>query len=75
MEVTIEYCAECGFGPLAVNVAGLLLAEMEERIDRVTIVPSGEGAFEVSADGRVVYSRRRRGGHPDPEMVLAALRR
>lgn len=38
------------------------------------LTPGGGGVFDVSVDGRLVYSKHRTGRFPEPDEVLAALR-
>ena len=35
---------------------------------------SGGGVFEVTADGRLVYSKKRTGRHAEPEEVVRTIR-
>lgn len=42
-------------------------------IERVELVPSGGGVFEVKADGRTIFSKKEVGRHADPEEVLTSL--
>jgi selenoprotein W-related protein len=43
-------------------------------VDDLTFVPSKGGAFEVTVDGALVYSKKATGRHADPEEVLAEIR-
>ena len=40
--------------------------EFEERIDKVTLIPSEGGVFEVSVNGDLVFSKYRLGRHAEP---------
>jgi selenoprotein W-related protein len=42
------------------------LFEFEERIDKVTLIPSEGGVFEVSVNGDLVFSKYRLGRHAEP---------
>lgn len=38
------------------------------------LVESGGGVFEVTVDGRLVYSKKQTGRHADPDEVVEAIR-
>lgn len=40
----------------------------------LALIPSKGGAFEVTVDGTLVYSKKATGRHADSEEVLAAIR-
>ncbi len=40
----------------------------------VELVESGGGAFEVTVDGRRVYSKKETGRHADPDEVVEEIR-
>jgi selenoprotein W-related protein len=47
------------------------LEAYEERISELTIVPSGGGAFEVTVDGDLVFSKKSLGRHADHDEILS----
>jgi selenoprotein W-related protein len=56
--------------PRAVRATEELLIEFEEHIERISLVPSNNGVFEVEVDGRLVYSKKKTGRHAqDGEIV------
>jgi selenoprotein W-related protein len=63
--VTIEYCRQCRWMLRAAWMAEELLSTFEDEIGGVTLIPGTGGVFEVSADGRTVWSRKAEGGSPD----------
>jgi selenoprotein W-related protein len=40
----------------------------------VQLIPSSGGRFEVTADGRLVFSKKAVGRHAEPGEVVAAIR-
>lgn len=54
--VGIEYCQECGYLTFALKLADELLRSMEGQLGGVLLMPSAGGAYELSLDGRTVYS-------------------
>ena len=46
-----------------------LITELKARIKKLTLVPSDGGRFEVSIDGKLVYSKLKTGKFPEyPEI-------
>jgi selT/selW/selH-like putative selenoprotein len=43
----------------------------KERGVEATLVAGSGGEFEITLDGRLVFSKRQEGRFPDPEEVLA----
>ena len=48
--------------------------QLKQEISRLTLVPSSGGCFEVSVNGKQVYSKLQSGQFPDPDAVLKAVR-
>jgi selenoprotein W-related protein len=44
-------------------------------IGAVELLPSSGGRFEVTVDGELIYSKAATGTHPDPDAIVAELRR
>jgi selT/selW/selH-like putative selenoprotein len=60
--------------PQAVGTAAEILQEMAEQVESLRLIPSGGGKFEVTANGRVAYSKATSGRFPEPGEVLERLR-
>lgn len=43
-----------------------LVQTYEDRIQSITLVPSDEGRFEVTVDGKLIYSKLTTGRHAEP---------
>ena len=56
-ELAIEYCVECGYLPDAATLAEKMLLQYASKLSAVKLVPGSKGAFEVSFDGDLVFSR------------------
>lgn len=52
-----------------------LLKEYEAEIESLTVVPSDGGRFEVTVDGRLLYSKLQSGRHAEPGEVSALVRK
>jgi selenoprotein W-related protein len=73
-KVRIVYCAECGYEPQALELAGALMVQRKADFSSIEFVPWMDGTFEVWVDRELVHSMGRDGGFPTPETVIDALR-
>jgi selenoprotein W-related protein len=69
-KINIEYCAECGDAGVALKAAGDLLAVYEDRLSGITLIPSWDGVFEVTFEGKLIFSKRRLGRHAQPDELV-----
>jgi selenoprotein W-related protein len=51
-----------------------LLKDHEDRIEAITLIPSDGGAFEVTVDGSLIYSKLKTGRHPEEGEVARLIR-
>ncbi len=73
MHITIDYCVTCNYRPIAA-VLGLNLQQAVGV--KVDLVPSKRsGAFEVNADGDIIFSKLRSGSFPTAEQIIDILRK
>ena len=47
---------------------------LKQRIGSLKLVPSGGGAFEISVNGKKVYSKLETGEFPDFDAILKAVK-
>ena len=52
-----------------------ILTEFKQDIKELTLVPAGGGAFELSLDGDLVYSKLKVGQFPEEGWVLDTVRK
>ena len=53
-----------------------MAAEISEKLGVESELCKGDnGVFDVVADGNLIYSKHREGRFPDPEKIIAALRK
>ena len=74
MRVRITYCAECGYEPQTLELAGALMSEFGQRISAIELIPWESGTFDVRVGERLVHSMERDGGFPEPADVARAVR-
>lgn len=56
------------------RTADQLLDEFERIIDRLTLIPSSGGRFEVMLDDRLIYSKEETGRHAEYADIAVPLR-
>lgn len=56
------------------RTADQLLDEFEQTIDRLILIPSSGGRFEVMLDDRLIYSKAETGRHAEYEDIAGPLR-
>jgi len=59
----------------AVGQTAELLKEFEPEIESFTLVPSDGGRFEVSVNGRLIYSKLQTHRHVEPGEVTGLVRK
>jgi selenoprotein W-related protein len=75
IKVQIDYCAECGYDHEALALTAALMKEFHMYLSGITIVPAGDGAYDVRVDGELVHSMYRDGGFGEQEQIFAAIRK
>ena len=40
-----------------------------------TLIPGGGGVFDVSADGKLIFSKKKEGRYPDAKEIIGALQK
>ena len=75
VKVTISYCADCGYEPQTLDLAGALMREFTHDLAAIEIIPWYEGSFDVKVGEELVHAMYRDGGFPEPEDIAAAVRK
>jgi selenoprotein W-related protein len=74
LKVTIAYCAECGYEPQTLALAGALMKAFGFRLSAIELVPWHDGAFDVLVGEDLIHSMLRDGGFPEHELVVRTVR-
>lgn len=74
LKVSIAYCAECGYEPQTLALAGALMKAFGYRLSAIELIPWHDGAFDVMVGEDLVHSMLRDGGFPKHEVVAEAVR-
>jgi selenoprotein W-related protein len=51
------------------------ILELGERIKSLTLIPSGGGAFEIRANGKLLHSKLESGEWPDFDEIVKAIKK
>lgn len=54
-------------------MAESVLKKFKQRIESLTLIPSGGGKFEVSADGELLFSKKAEGRFPEFDEIAEPL--
>jgi len=73
MEVRIEYCTAWNYQPRAASLADALKEKYGVEVKKVDLVPGSGGAFEVSLNGTLLYSKLETRQFPTTEQITAAI--
>ena len=56
-------------------MTGALLNTFEHEIESITLVPSEGGAFEITVNDKLIYSKLKTGRHIDPGEVVELVKK
>lgn len=72
--VTIEYCVPWDYVPQAASLAEILMNEFSWDISGIQLVPGTQGAFEITFDGDLIYSKKQTDEFPSNELIARLIR-
>jgi selenoprotein W-related protein len=56
-------------------LTGKIIKATKRRIDKLTLVPSDGGRFEISIDGDLIYSKKKTGKFPDEDKLVKQIQK
>lgn len=72
MEISILYWGMWNYKPQAVSLADKIKSELADA--NVEIVEGSGGVFEVTFDGKLIYSKKETGEFPEEQVILNKLK-
>ena len=75
MKLQIRYCTSWGYLPRAVSVTEMFNNKFGNKVES-ELIPSSGGVFEITLDGKLVYSKQKTGRFPDKkdiEEIMASI--
>jgi selenoprotein W-related protein len=73
MNIKITYCYDCGYTDQALDLVRKLLADFEDDLEGLTLVPASDGIFDVEVDGKMVHSKHKSGWFPEYDKLKASI--
>lgn len=76
LEISLEYCAPCGYTARVLELSQEILGEreIEHYIASWKLIPSKGGCFELVINGELVFSKKSLGRHAEPGEVASLIR-
>lgn len=76
LDISLEYCAPCGYAPRAIGLSEevLKIRDVEFHIKSWTLIPSSGGCFELKINGETVFSKKALGRHAEEGECLELIR-
>jgi len=75
IKVTISYCAECGYEPQTLELAGALMKAFGYKLAGIELIPWHEGSFDVLIGNELIHSMYREGGFPESADIIAEVKK
>ena len=73
--ISIEYCTSWGYLKRAVALAENLLNQHKNNINKVILIPSSGGVFEVAVNGETIFSKKELDRFPEENEVEDEIRK
>lgn len=70
----IEYCTQCRWMLRASWMMQEMLVTFESELGKVTLIPGTGGIFNISLDGKIIYSRKEQGRFPELKELKQLIR-
>ena len=68
--IVVEFCMLWNYAPKAASFAEELFNHFRQDIEKLELIPSSGGVFEVTVNGEKIYSKKETGVFPDTEEMI-----
>jgi len=73
-KIEIQYCSSWGYDKQAVGLAAdILKQKRKDDLGQLILLPADGGRFEVTVDGKLIFSKVAEGRFPENEEILSKL--
>ena len=72
--ISIKYCVPWDYVPQAVSLSKQLMNLCSWDISGIQLIPGTQGAFEITFDGDLIYSKKQTGEFPSNELIARLIR-
>lgn len=69
-QVKVEFCMQWNYAPRAASFAEKLFTHFRKDVEKLELIPSSGGVFEVFVNGTKIYSKDETGVFPIPEDII-----
>ena len=69
--ITIEYCVPWNYWPRAARLADEILKNYQHVVENLNLVTGSGGAYEITVNDELIYSKHETGRHADEGEVFA----
>ncbi|HBN79725.1 MAG TPA: selenoprotein [Planctomycetaceae bacterium] len=73
-KITINYCTQCRWLLRSAWMAQELLTTFEQELSEVALRPGTGGVFDITINGKLLWSRAEQGGFPDIKVLKQIVR-
>lgn len=68
--IAVEFCMQWNYAPKAASFAEDLFSHFRANIKEIQLIPSSGGAFEITVNGKTIYSKLETGVFPKNSEVI-----
>ena len=72
MQLTIDYCITCNYGPVATSLA--FVVKRETGLEPIINGSNTSGAFEVRLDQKLIFSKLKSNRFPDHTEIIELIK-
>jgi len=73
-QIKVEFCMQWNYAPKAASIAEDLFTYFRSKIEKMELVPSTGGVFEITVNDKKIYSKQETGVFPASEEIIAKLK-